>query len=75
MDRLRSQGAILLWPTSDTAGTAPPTIAERFPQLVPEVPRVFARRVQGRLPLVRIGWAVIRPKTEEPIELPYPENR
>jgi len=75
MDRLRSQGAILLWPTSDTAGTAPATIAERFPQLVPEVPRVFARRVQGRLPLVRIGWAVIRPKTEEPIELPYPENR
>jgi len=42
---------------------------------VPEVPRVFARRVQGRLPLVRIGWAVIRPKTEEPIELPYPETR
>jgi hypothetical protein len=31
--------------------------------------------VQGRLPLVRIGWAVIRPKTEEPILLPHPGGR
>jgi hypothetical protein len=36
-------------------------LRERFPNLVPEVPRAFARRFQGRLPLVRIGWAVIRP--------------
>jgi hypothetical protein len=64
-----------VWPTTDTAGTPPPGISERFPQLVPEVPRVFARRVQGRLPLVRIGWAVIRPKTEETILLPRPEDR
>ncbi len=74
-DSLRAKGAVLVWPTTDTAGTPPPGISERFPQLVPEVPRVFARRVQGRLPLVRIGWAVIRPKTEEPIVLPRPEDR
>ena len=32
-----------------------------FPDLVPEVPRAFERAVQGRLPLLRIGWGVIRP--------------
>jgi hypothetical protein len=75
VDAVRTKGAILLWPTSDRAGTPPPGTAERFPQLVPEVPRIFARRVQGTLPLVRIGWAVIRPKTDEPIVLPRPEDR
>jgi hypothetical protein len=29
---------------------------------VPEVPRSFARPVQGLLPLIRLGWAVIRPQ-------------
>jgi hypothetical protein len=29
------------------------------------VPRVFARSVQGRLPLIRIGWAVVRPQAED----------
>jgi hypothetical protein len=30
--------------------------------MVPEVPRSFDRMVQGRLQLLRIGWAMIRPK-------------
>jgi len=30
--------------------------------MVAEVPRAFDRSVQGRLPLLRIGWAVIRPR-------------
>jgi hypothetical protein len=29
--------------------------------LVPEVPRAFERRFQGRLPLIRLGWSMIRP--------------
>jgi hypothetical protein len=29
--------------------------------LVPEVPRSFSRSVQGFLPLIRLGWAVLRP--------------
>jgi hypothetical protein len=61
---VRSKGAILVWPTTDTAGTPPAALKERFPDLVPEVPRAFERRVQGRLPLFRIGWAVIRPRPE-----------
>jgi hypothetical protein len=60
-DAIRSKGAVIVWPTTDTAGTPPPAIKERFPELVPEVPRAFERSVQGRLPLLRIGWGVIRP--------------
>jgi hypothetical protein len=56
------KGAIVVWPTTDTAGTPPPALKERFPNIVPEVPRAFERAVQGRLPLLRIGWALIRPQ-------------
>ena len=47
---------------SDTAGTPPPDLARRFPNLVPEVPRSFNRLVNGRQGLLRIGWAIVRPK-------------
>jgi len=65
-DAIKSKGAIVVWPTSDTAGTPPAEIKERFPDLVPEVPRAFERSVQGQLPLTRIGWAVIRPQGQAP---------
>jgi hypothetical protein len=58
---LRQNGAIVLWTATDAAGTPPPHLKARFPDMVAEVPRSFARTVQGRLPLLRIGWAVIRP--------------
>jgi hypothetical protein len=61
-DTIKAKGAIVVWPTNDTAGTPPPEIKEHFPDLVPEVPRAFERPVQGRLPLLRIGWGVIRPQ-------------
>ena len=47
------------------AGTPPAALKERFPDLVPEVPRAFERSVQGQLPLLRIGWALIRPQSED----------
>jgi Dolichyl-phosphate-mannose-protein mannosyltransferase len=62
IDAVKTKGAVLVWPTTDTAGTPPQGVRERFPGLVPDVPRAFERRVQGRLPLLRIGWAVIRPQ-------------
>jgi hypothetical protein len=62
MRDVMTKGAIVVWPTTDTAGTPPPAIKERFPEIVPEVPRAFERAVQGELPLLRIGWAVIRPQ-------------
>jgi 4-amino-4-deoxy-L-arabinose transferase-like glycosyltransferase len=60
---MRENGAIIIWPSGDTAGTPPAAVTARFPDLVPEVPRSFERPVQGRLPLLRLGWALIRPTT------------
>jgi hypothetical protein len=65
LDAIKAKGAILVWPTTSTAGTPPAALKERFPELVAEVPRAFERRVQGRLPLRRIGWAVVRPQTDD----------
>jgi hypothetical protein len=60
--KFAESGGVVVWRASDTAGTPPPDLAKRFPGLVPEVPRVFERLVDGRLPLLRIGWAIVRPK-------------
>jgi hypothetical protein len=65
MSDIRAKGAIVVWPTTDTAGTPPADIRQDFPDMVPEVPRAFERTVQGRLPLLRIGWAVIRPQSPQ----------
>jgi 4-amino-4-deoxy-L-arabinose transferase-like glycosyltransferase len=62
MREVAVKGAIVVWPTTDTAGTPPADIKERFPGIVPEVPHAFERAVQGRLRLLRIGWALIRPQ-------------
>jgi Dolichyl-phosphate-mannose-protein mannosyltransferase len=60
-DDIRKKGAIVVWLTADTTPTPPPDIRAYFPDLVPEVPRAFDRPVQGRLPLLRVGWGMIRP--------------
>ncbi len=61
-EAVRERGAILTWIATDTAGTPPPALKARFPDLAVEVPRTFERMVQGRLQSLRIGWAMIRPK-------------
>jgi len=58
---IRSKGAVVVWLTPDTNPAPPPGIKAYFPDLVPEVPQIFERRVQGRMPSLRVGWAVIRP--------------
>lgn len=55
------KGAVVVWPLTDASGQPPPAIRARFPDLVTEVPQTFERTIQGRLPLLRVGWAVIRP--------------
>ncbi|MGA7229480.1 MAG: glycosyltransferase family 39 protein [Xanthobacteraceae bacterium] len=60
-DDIRTKGAVVVWLAADTTPTPPPDIKAYFPDLVPEVPRTFDRPVQGRMPPLRIGWAVIRP--------------
>jgi Dolichyl-phosphate-mannose-protein mannosyltransferase len=63
LTKFNETGGVVVWRASDTVGTPPPDIAQRFPGLVPEVPRAFERMVTGRQPLLRIGWAIVRPKT------------
>jgi len=60
-DDIRQKGAVVVWPTASTTPDPPPEIKARFPDLIPEVPRTFDRPVRGRLPVLRLGWAVIRP--------------
>jgi hypothetical protein len=55
-------GGVVVWRAADTAGTPPADIAQRFPGLVPEVPRAFEHTVRGRQSLVRIGWSILRPQ-------------
>lgn len=64
--RLAETGGVVVWRAADTAGTPPEEIARRFPGLVPEVPRAFERLVRGRQPLLRIGWAIVRPQNPGP---------
>jgi hypothetical protein len=59
--RFAETGGVVVWRAADTAGTPPDDIRNRFPGLVAEVPRSFERLVKGRQPLVRIGWAIVRP--------------
>jgi hypothetical protein len=61
-EKFNQTGGVVVWRASDTAGTPPPDIAEHFPGLVPEVPQTFDRLVNGRAPILRIGWAIVRPK-------------
>jgi dolichyl-phosphate-mannose-protein mannosyltransferase len=65
-DDIRRKGLIVLWPARDTAGAPPADIKTRFPGLVPELPRAFEHSIQGRLPLARIGWGMIRPEAAAP---------
>lgn len=55
-------GGVVVWRATDTVGRPPDDIAQRFPGLVPEIPRAFEWMISGRQPLLRIGWAIIRPK-------------
>ena len=59
---IAKQGGIMVWPAGDNIGTPPAALQAQFPAMVPEVPRSFARSMQGLLPLIRLGWAVVRPQ-------------
>jgi 4-amino-4-deoxy-L-arabinose transferase-like glycosyltransferase len=86
---IEERGAIVVWPTADVGGKPPAEILRQFPNLVAEVPQAFTRRFQGRMPLMRLGWSMIRPRTPgaapdvqaqpepqpmQPVPLPPPES-
>jgi Dolichyl-phosphate-mannose-protein mannosyltransferase len=54
------EGGILVWP-NDNTGAPPAVLKQQFPAMVAEVPRSFARPIQGLLPLIRLGWSMVRP--------------
>ncbi len=60
-DDIKRDGGVLVWPAPGTSRNPPQRLADQFPGLVAEVPQTFPRPVNGFLPPVRIGWAVIRP--------------
>jgi hypothetical protein len=66
LNDIHSKGAVVLWPGIETQVAVPTEIVAHFPDLVPEVPHAFERTVQGRLPLIRIGWGVLRPLSDAP---------
>jgi 4-amino-4-deoxy-L-arabinose transferase-like glycosyltransferase len=57
----RRAGGMLVWPARDNTATPPAALKAQFPAMVPEVQRSFARSIQGVLPLIRLGWATVRP--------------
>jgi 4-amino-4-deoxy-L-arabinose transferase-like glycosyltransferase len=60
------KGAIVVWTLVGSSGQPPEAIRARYPGLVAEVPQTFERTIQGRLPLMRVGWAMIRPANAPP---------
>ncbi|MBS0244993.1 MAG: glycosyltransferase family 39 protein [Proteobacteria bacterium] len=63
VDDVATQGGVLVWP-AEANDAVPADLKTQFPALVPELPRSFARAVQGRLPLIRLGWSVLRPQAQ-----------
>jgi hypothetical protein len=61
VQKFAETGGVIVWRAADTSGAPPEDIARRFPGIVPEVPRAFQRYLTGRQPLLRIGWAIVRP--------------
>lgn len=58
---LRESGGVVVWRAADTVGLPPAEVRAQFQDLTPEVPRAFELFIQGRRPLLRIGWAIVRP--------------
>jgi 4-amino-4-deoxy-L-arabinose transferase-like glycosyltransferase len=66
VEKFNESGGVVVWRAADTSGPPPAEIAQRFPGLVPEVPRTFPRLINGRQPLMRVGWAIVRPAQVAP---------
>jgi hypothetical protein len=75
MADIRRKGAVVVWPGVETQVSVPTDIAVHFPDLVAEVPHAFERTVQGRLPLYRVSWGILRPGSEAPAAKPAPEEK
>jgi hypothetical protein len=61
---MRKKGVVLVGPAEGASRLPPADLKAQFPEMVAEVPHTFARTVQGFLPLIRLGWSVLRPKPQ-----------
>ncbi|MGZ5854407.1 MAG: glycosyltransferase family 39 protein [Xanthobacteraceae bacterium] len=59
---IAEKGAVVVWPATDLTGAPPAEIRQRFPDLVVDLQRPFERAIQGRTPLLRVGWGILRPR-------------
>lgn len=59
---VKRAGGLLVWPAPGNTHNPPADLQAQFPALVAEVPHTFERPMNGLLPPVRLGWAVIRPQ-------------
>jgi hypothetical protein len=59
-DEIGRKGAVVVWSATDTTSPPPPELSERFPELVPDIPRAFDRFTLGGGPRLRIGWGIQR---------------
>jgi hypothetical protein len=62
---MRKQGGVVVWPAEGPSRLPPADLKAQFPEMVAEVPHTFTRAVQGLLPLIRLGWSVLRPKPSQ----------
>ena len=60
--KFNETGGVVVWRASDTAGTPPADIASVFPASCRKCRARSNWLVNGRQPLLRIGWAIVRPK-------------
>jgi len=68
-------GGVVVWRASDYGRHAAGRHRATISRPGPEVPRAFEWPVTGRQPLLRIGWAIVRPKNAVSDVTPHGEGR
>ena len=60
-ERFNETGGVIVWRAAEHGRHAAGRHRPALPGIVPEVPRSFQRYLTGRQPLLRVGWAIVRP--------------
>lgn len=63
-DAVARAGVLAVWRVDGGNANPPPSLRARFPGMTVETPRSFEWAIAGRLPPIRIGWAVIPPRAD-----------
>jgi hypothetical protein len=63
-DQVRRAGVLVVWRVEGGNAAPPAGLSAQFPAMAIETPRSFDWAISGRLPPIRIGWAVIPPEAK-----------